>query len=83
MLAYEEKTRKVGVKWLPVSNPVPSAAREAEERWCYNSIDSSGVECQPPGNSVTTEAEESPLLLFVTRKRLVKADSVETALSNL
>jgi hypothetical protein len=30
---------------------------------------SSGVECQPAGNGVTTEAEESPI---VTRKRIEK-----------
>jgi hypothetical protein len=29
---------------------------------------SSGVECQPAGNGVTIEAEESPVLRFVIRK---------------
>jgi hypothetical protein len=39
-----------------------------------SSDESSGVECSPVGSGVTMEAEESPLLRFVTRKRLVKAD---------
>jgi hypothetical protein len=45
-----------------------SPAREAEKRWR-----SSVVECWPAGKSVTTEAEESPFLRYVTRKWLVKA----------
>jgi hypothetical protein len=37
-------------------------------------VENSVVECYPSGNGVTTEAEESPLSRFVTRKRLLKAD---------
>jgi hypothetical protein len=33
-----------------------------------------GVSQLPAGNDVNTEAEESPLLRFVTRKRLAIAD---------
>jgi hypothetical protein len=51
-----------------------SSARETEKRWRYSSFDTSAVEYQSAGNGVTTEAEESPLLRSVTRKRLVKED---------
>jgi hypothetical protein len=43
-----------------------------EDNWHYGSVESSGAECSPAGNGVTTEDEESPLLRFVTRKHLVK-----------
>jgi hypothetical protein len=43
-----------------------------EDNWPYSSVDLSAVECKPAGNGVATEAEESPLLRFVTRKRPVK-----------
>jgi hypothetical protein len=49
-----------------------SSAREAEKRWRYNS--ELTVQLWKVGNVMTAEAEESPLLEFVTRKRLVKAD---------
>jgi hypothetical protein len=37
------------------------------------------VEYWPAGNDVITEAEESPWLRSVTRKRLVKADGEDLA----
>jgi hypothetical protein len=43
-----------------------------EDNWRYSSVEGSGAEYQPAGNVMTTEAEESPLLRFVTRKCLVK-----------
>jgi hypothetical protein len=52
-------------------NPVSwelSSAREAEERWCYSSV----VGYSPDSNSVSAEAEESPLLRAVTKQWLVK-----------
>jgi hypothetical protein len=49
-----------------------SSASEAEKRWRYNWVDSSGVGYSPDSNDVSTEAEESPLLRAVTKQRLVK-----------
>jgi hypothetical protein len=44
----------------------------AEKRWLYSSVDSSVVEYSPDGSDVSTEAEESLLLIAVTRQQLVK-----------
>jgi hypothetical protein len=41
---------------------------EAEKRWHYNYVELPVVECSPDSNDMSTEAEESPLLIFVTRK---------------
>jgi hypothetical protein len=43
-----------------------------EDIWRYSSFGSSGAQHQPEGKGVSSEAEESPLSKFVTRKRLVK-----------
>jgi hypothetical protein len=42
------------------------------DNWRYSLVESSGVERQPAESGVTTEAEETPWLKFVTGKRLVK-----------
>jgi hypothetical protein len=52
----------------PVGSELSSGRRD-EKRWRCSSV----VKCSPAGNGVTTEAEEPPVLIFVTRKRLVKA----------
>jgi hypothetical protein len=44
--------------------------KNVEKSWRYNSA----MEYSPGGDDVSTEAEESPLLRSVTRKRLVKGD---------
>jgi hypothetical protein len=49
-----------------------SSAREVQKRWRYSSVDSSVMEYSPDDNDVNTEAEESPFLRAVTKKRLVK-----------
>jgi hypothetical protein len=49
-----------------------SSAREAEKRWHYNLVDSAVVGYKPDSNNVSTEAEESALLRFVTKQWLVK-----------
>jgi hypothetical protein len=48
------------------------SARETEKRWRYSSVDSAVVGYSPDSNNVCTEAEVSPLLRPVTRKRLMK-----------
>jgi hypothetical protein len=45
---------------------------EAEKRWRYNRVNSSVVGYLPDSNGVTTEAEESALVRFVTKQGLVK-----------
>jgi hypothetical protein len=50
-----------------------SSAREAEKRWRSGSVDSSVVGYSPDSNDVITEAEGSPMLIAVTKQRLVKA----------
>jgi hypothetical protein len=49
-----------------------SSAREAEKRWHYNLLDSSVVGYSLGSNGMTTETAESPLLIFVTKQRLLK-----------
>jgi hypothetical protein len=55
-----------------------SSAREAEKRRCYNSVESAVVGYSLDSNDVSTEAEESPLLRFVTKQRLVKMKTLQT-----
>jgi hypothetical protein len=50
-----------------------------QDSWSKESVDSSVVGYSPNSNDVSTEAEESPLLRPVTRKRLVKADWEDVA----
>jgi hypothetical protein len=51
-----------------------SSAREAEKRWRYNYVEFQLWSVKIAGNDMSAEAEESPLLRSVIRKRLVKAD---------
>jgi hypothetical protein len=51
-------------QWVPLSS-----TGEAENRWRYSSV----VGYSPDSNTMSTEAEESPLLRAVIKQRPVKA----------